>query len=224
MTDGFYNLDIGESMPELSQVTIFAGASLALLLMPGPAVLYILARSVNQGRPAGLASVLGIETANFCHAAAAALGLSAILLSSALAFNVVKYLGAGYLIYLGLRKLAAREEDHAQKVIYTQSLWQIYSQGVIVNLLNPKVALFFFAFLPQFINVESGNATLQILMLGVLFVGMAIVTDSCYAILGSSIAQRLKSNQRFLKGQRYFSGLIYLGLGITTALSGSHRQ
>jgi threonine/homoserine/homoserine lactone efflux protein len=211
-------------MPDLSQVTIFAGASLALLLMPGPAVLYILARSVNQGRSAGLASVLGIETANFCHALAAALGLSAILLSSALAFNVVKYLGAFYLIYLGIRKLAARQEDTAQDPIYTQSLWRIYSQGVIVNLLNPKVALFFFAFLPQFVNVARGNATGQILALGALFVGMAVITDSCYALLGSSIAQRLKGNLRFLKSQRYFSGLVYLGLGISTALSGSHRQ
>jgi threonine/homoserine/homoserine lactone efflux protein len=210
-------------MPDLPQVTIFAGASLALLLMPGPAVLYILARSVNQGRPAGLASVLGIETANFCHALAAALGLSAILLSSALAFNVVKYLGAFYLIYLGIRKLAARQEDNSQEIIYTQSLWHIYSQGVIVNLLNPKVALFFFAFLPQFVNVGRGNATGQILALGALFVGMAIITDSCYALLGSSIAQRLKGNLRFLKGQRYFSGLVYLGLGISTALSGSHK-
>jgi threonine/homoserine/homoserine lactone efflux protein len=211
-------------MPDLSQITIFAGASLALLLMPGPAVLYILARSVNQGHAAGLASVLGIETANFCHALAAALGLSAILLSSALAFNVVKYLGAFYLIYLGIRKLAAREEDNSQQIIYTQSLWRIYSQGVIVNLLNPKVALFFFAFLPQFVNVGRGNATVQILALGALFVGMAIITDSCYALLGSSIAQRLKGDLRFLKGQRYFSGLVYLGLGISTALSGTHRQ
>jgi threonine/homoserine/homoserine lactone efflux protein len=211
-------------MPEISQVYIFAGASLALLLMPGPAVLYILARSVSQGRTAGLVSVLAIETANSCHATAAALGLSAILLSSALAFNVVKYLGAVYLIYLGIRKLAAREEDHPQTMNEPQSLWRIYSQGVIVNLLNPKVALFFFAFLPQFVNVHSGHTTTQILTLGALFVGMAIITDSLYAILGGSIAQRLKGNRRFLKGQRYFSGLIYVGLGITTALSGSHKQ
>jgi threonine/homoserine/homoserine lactone efflux protein len=217
-------------MTGLSHIYFFAGASLALLLMPGPAVLYILARSVNQGRQAGLASVLGIETANFCHAAAAALGLSAILLSSALAFNVVKYLGAIYLVYLGIRKLLEREEDHSQDIIYTQNLWRVYSQGVIVNLLNPKVALFFFAFLPQFVDLSGGNPTTQILALGALFVGMAVITDSCYALLGSSIAQRLKagsdrpSNLRFLKGQRYFSGLIYLGLGISTALSGSHSK
>ncbi|MEJ2600268.1 MAG: LysE family translocator [Anaerolineales bacterium] len=211
-------------MPELSQIHFFAGASLALLLMPGPAVLYILARSVNQGRSAGLVSVLGIETANFCHAAAAALGLSAILLSSALAFNVVKYLGAAYLIYLGIHKLAAHQEDHPQEIIHPQSLRRIYSQGVIVNLLNPKVALFFFAFLPQFVDLSHGNPTTQILALGALFVGMAIITDSCYALLGSSIARRLKGNQRFAKGQRYFSGLIYLGLGISTALSGVHKQ
>jgi threonine/homoserine/homoserine lactone efflux protein len=211
-------------MPELSQVVIFAGASLALLLMPGPAVLYILARSVNQGRSAGLASVLGIESANFCHAAAAALGLSAIMLSSALAFNLVKYLGAIYLVYLGIRKLATGEENPSQKIIYKQSLPRVYSQGFIVNLLNPKVALFFFAFLPQFVDVRHGNASGQILALGALFVGMAIITDSCYALLGSSVARRLKGNHRFLKGQRYFSGLVYLGLGISTALSGMHQH
>ncbi len=175
-------------MPEISQVYIFAGASLALLLVPGPAVLYILARSVSQGRTARLVPVLAIETANSCHATTAALGLSAILLSSALAFNVVKYLGAVYLIYLGIRKLAAREEDQPQTMNEPQSLWRIYSQGVIVNLLNPKVALFFFAFLPQFVNVNSGHTTTQILTLGALFVGMAIITDSLYAILGGSVA------------------------------------
>jgi threonine/homoserine/homoserine lactone efflux protein len=217
-------------MPDLSHLYFFAAASLALLLMPGPAVLYILARSVNQGRQAGLASVLGIETANFCHAAAAALGLSAILLSSALAFNVVKYLGAAYLVYLGLRKLTAREEEgNSQAIIYTQSLKRVYSQGVVVNLLNPKVALFFLAFLPQFVDLSHGNPTAQILALGTLFVALAVITDSCYALLGSSIAQRLKASagrpgsHRFLKGQRYFSGLVYLGLGIYTALSGSHK-
>jgi threonine/homoserine/homoserine lactone efflux protein len=217
-------------MPDLSHVYFFAAASLALLLMPGPAVLYILARSVNQGRQAGLASVLGIETANFCHAAAAALGLSAILLSSALAFNVVKYLGAAYLVYLGIRKLASRQEEFSQAIIYTQSLKRIYSQGVIVNLLNPKVALFFLAFLPQFVDLSHGNPTTQVLALGALFVGMAVITDSCYALLGSSIAQKFKAgrdrpgNLAFMKGQRYFSGLIYLGLGIYTALGGSHKN
>jgi threonine/homoserine/homoserine lactone efflux protein len=215
----------GDAMFDLSKFYLFLAATLVLLLVPGPAVLYIVTRSINQGRLAGLASVLGVETANFTHVVAAALGLSAILLSSALAFNIVKYLGAVYLIYLGFRTLLKRnnngQENHFQK---KENLRQIYLQGFVVNLLNPKVALFFFAFLPQFVNPNGGNITIQILMLGIIFVGMAIVTDGSYALLTSSIAYKLQGNQRFLQGQQTFSGLVYVGLGLTTALSGSSNK
>jgi threonine/homoserine/homoserine lactone efflux protein len=210
-------------MIELSQLYFFMGATLALLLVPGPAVLYITARSANQGRLAGLVSVLAIETANFLQAVAATLGLSAILLSSALAFDVVKYLGAAYLIYLGIRKLIASDDGASEGVIKRESLSRIYWQGLIVNLLNPKTALFFFAFLPQFVNPDRGNVTGQTLLLGGLFVGMAIVTDSMYALLASSLAERLRGNQHFHKSQRYFAGLVYVGLGITTAFTGSKK-
>src|SRR5512144_1660414 len=148
-------------MIEFSRLTFFMGAALALLLMPGPAVLYITARSANQGRLAGLVSVLAIETANFTQAVAATLGLSAILLSSALAFDVVKYLGAAYLIYLGVRKLLVREESTGNEAIKPESLRRIYWQGLVVNLLNPKTALFFFAFLPQFVDPNQGKVMEQ---------------------------------------------------------------
>lgn len=199
------------------------GAALVLLLVPGPAVLYITARSASQGRMAGLVSVLAIETANFLQAAAAALGLSAILLSSALAFDVVKYLGAAYLIYLGVRKLLALEAEAEDGVVKRESLTRIYWQGFAVNILNPKTALFFFAFLPQFVDPAKGNVIAQNLLLGAVFVGMAIVTDSMYALLTSSIAGRLSGNRRFQKGGRYFAGLVYIGLGITTALTGARK-
>jgi threonine/homoserine/homoserine lactone efflux protein len=210
-------------MFELSQLYFFMGATLALLLVPGPAVLYITARSANQGRLAGLVSVLAIETANFAQAVAATLGLSAILLSSALAFDVVKYLGAAYLIYLGVRKLLVREDGAENGPIQPESLSRIYWQGLVVNLLNPKTALFFFAFLPQFVDPARGNATTQTLLLGALFVGMGIVTDSLYALLASSLAEKLRGSRHFQKGQRYFAGLVYVGLGITTALTGSKK-
>ena len=210
-------------MIEFSQLYFFLGASLALLLVPGPAVLYITARSANQGRLAGLVSVLAIETANFLQAVAATLGLSAILLSSALAFDVVKYLGAAYLIYLGLRKLLIREEEIANGEVRPESLSRIYWQGFAINLLNPKTALFYFAFLPQFVDPAKGNVTAQTLFLGALFVGMACITDSLYALLASSLADRLRGSRHFLKGQRYFAGLVYVGLGITTALTGSKK-
>src|SRR5512134_2134898 len=153
-------------MVELSQLYFFMGASLALLLVPGPAVLYITARSANQGRLAGLVSVLAIETANFTQAVAATLGLSAILLSSALAFDIVKYLGAAYMIYLGIRKLLSRDEEIGSETVQRESLKRIYWQGFMVNILNPKTAIFFFAFLPQFVSPERGNVTAQTLLLG----------------------------------------------------------
>ena len=210
-------------MIEFSKLYFFLGASLALLLVPGPAVLYITARSANQGRLAGLVSVLAIETANFLQAVAATLGLSAILLSSALAFDVVKYLGAAYLIYLGIRKLFAHDVEAGEEAIQQESLKRIYWQGFAINLLNPKTALFYFAFLPQFVDPTKGNATAQTLLLGALFVGMACITDSLYALLASSLADRLRGNQHFQKGQRYFAGLVYVGLGITTAFTGSKK-
>lgn len=197
------------------------GAALALLLIPGPAVLYITARSASQGRMAGLVSVLAIETANFTQAVAAALGLSAILLSPALAFDVVKYLGAAYLICLGIRRLFSPVEVTANESVQRESLWRIYWQGFAVNILNPKTALFFFAFLPQFVSPERGNVTAQTLLLGAIFVGLAIITDSLYALLASSLAGKLKSNKDFQKGQQYFAGLVYIGLGITPALTGT---
>ena len=211
-------------MFESSQLYLFLIASLALLITPGPAVLYIVARSINQGRMAGIVSVLGVETANFFHASAAALGLSAILLSSALAFDIVKYLGAAYLIYLGFRKIVAREDQGKSEVGKQESLSRIYSQGFVVNLFNPKTALFFFAFLPQFVNTSNGNITLQIFLLGIIFVVIGMITDSSYALISSSIANQLNANQNFARNQRYFTGLIYIGLGVVTAFSGSRNK
>lgn len=209
-------------MIDPSKLTLFIFAALALLLVPGPAVLYIIARSASQGRAAGLVSVLAIETANLIQAIAAGLGLSAILLSSALAFDVVKYLGAAYLIFLGIRKLLSSDNE-AEEEIKQESLRQIYWQGVAINILNPKTALFFFAFLPQFVDPALGNVVAQNLLLGMIFVGLAIVTDSLYALVISSFADTLRGNRRFQTGGRYFAGLVYVGLGITTALTGAKK-
>jgi threonine/homoserine/homoserine lactone efflux protein len=151
------------------------------------------------------------------------LGLSAILLSSALAFGAVKYLGAAYLIYLGIRKLVATDDAVEGESVKQESLSRIYWQGFAVNILNPKTALFFFAFLPQFVDPAKGNVIGQNLFLGAVFVGMAIFTDSMYALVTSTLASKLTGNRRFQKGGRYFAGLVYVGLGITTALTGSRK-
>jgi len=211
-------------MIDLSRFPLFVIASLSLLLIPGPAVLYIVTRSIDQGRLAGVVSVLGIEVGGLFHVAAAALGLSAILLSSALAFSIVKYLGAAYLIYLGIRKLTTREKIEDSQSAEPTSLRRIFSQGVMVNVLNPKTALFFFAFLPQFVDSSRGSVAVQMLILGCTFVGLATITDGLYAILSGTFGYWLKGNLRFLKFQRYFAGTVYIGLGLTTALSGSDHK
>jgi threonine/homoserine/homoserine lactone efflux protein len=215
---------MGVLMPELSTLALFVVAALVLLITPGPAVLYIVARSIDQGRLAGVVSMLGIHVGTLFHVAAAALGISALLMSSALAFSIVKYVGAAYLIYLGVRKLLAREEAHQLEVVKNRKLTDIFYQGVLVNLLNPKTALFFFAFLPQFVNASHGAVAGQILLLGFIFVVLGICSDGLYALLAGTIGHWLKGSLRFLRVQRYFAGTVYIGLGVTTALSGSNRK
>jgi threonine/homoserine/homoserine lactone efflux protein len=213
-------------MLDLSTLPVFILAALVLLLTPGPAVLYIVARSLDQGRVAGLVSVLSIEVGNFFHVVAAALGLSALLVSSALAFTAVKYLGAAYLVYLGLRRLLARDEAPSQVRVERQSLRRIFGQGVLVAALNPKTALFFLAFLPQFVQPARGAVALQFLLLGGLFVLMAVVTDGLYALLAGTAGQWLKgaSAMRALRAERVVVGTVYIGLGVSAALAPVSRE
>lgn len=212
-------------MPDFSSLILFFAAAAVLLITPGPAVLYIVARSIDQGRTAGVVSVLGIAVGTFFHVAAAALGLSAILLSSAVAFSVVKYLGAAYLVYLGIRKFLVAEPFEApEHVRDPRRLRRIFYEGVVVNILNPKTALFFFAFLPQFVDVSRGSVALQILMLGIAFVAMGVVSDGAYALLAGILGDWLKQRMRLLKAQRYFAGTVFIALGIATALHGPGRK
>lgn len=211
-------------MLELSKLSLFFIATLVLLLTPGPAVLYIIARSVNQGRRAGLVSTLGLAVGTLFHVAAASLGISALLLSSVLVFNVVKYLGAVYLIYLGIRQLLARKKLQQVEVVEHEKTVRIFSQGVLVNLLNPKTALFFFAFLPQFVDNSQGAVAVQSLLLGFIYVVMGIFSDGIYALLAGTIGHWLRGNRRFLRNQRYFTGTVYICLGATAALSGSSNK
>lgn len=214
-------------MPDTSTSGFFLAAALALLLVPGPAVLYIVARSIDQGRLAGLVSVLGVHVGTLMHVAFAAIGLSAILASSAIAFSVVKWLGAGYLVWLGLQRLLARGEEDIPVATEPKRLSRIFSQGVVVNALNPKTALFFLAFLPQFVDASRGAAWTQVIALGATFVVLGLCTDGLYALLsgtaGNWLRQRSQS-ARFRRGQRYVSGSLYLALGAATAISGSGKD
>ena len=199
-------------------------AMVALVIVPGPAVLYIVARSVDQGRAAGFASAAGIATGGLVHVTAAALGLSAILASSALAFSAVKYLGAAYLISIGVRTLLTRPALDATSVRPPRPLRDLYAQGVIVQALNPKVALFFLAFLPQFVEPSRGNVLGQTLLLGAMFIAIGMCSDSLYALVAGSAGAWLRRQPAFAAVQRYVAGAVFIGLGVTTALSGAKSK
>ncbi|MDX6544297.1 MAG: hypothetical protein QOG02_71 [Gaiellales bacterium] len=202
----------------------FSAAALVLLLIPGPAVLYIVSQSVEHGRRAGLAATLGVHTGTMVHLTAAALGLSAILVSSSLAFTTVKLLGAAYLIYLGLRALLGSDDPATAPVAREVRLGRIFRQGVLVNVTNPKTALFFFAFLPQFLDRGAGRLPLQIALLGLVFTCIGLVTDSSWALASGLAAGWIKGNVRFTRIQRRISGCLFIGLGLVTAFVGSERR
>ena len=207
-------------MPSSTSLLGFAAGALVLLLIPGPAVLYIVARSLDQGRRAGLISVLGLSVGGLVHVMAATAGLSAILLTSATAFTLVKTLGAAYLIYLGIRTLIVQQPtEHLEKPT-PRSLGRIFTDGVLVSVLSPKTALFFLAFLPQFVEPSRGPIPPQILLLGIVFVMMALITDSAYALLAGSLRQRLGEQLVQKPLLRYMKASLYLGLGVSTALTG----
>ena len=210
-------------MLDLSTLSLFIAGAAILLVTPGPAVLYIVARSIEQGRLAGVISVLGIGIGGLFHVAAAALGISALLASSAVAFSLVKYAGAAYLIYLGIRTLMKKpplDVNIESANLSDKGLWRAFYQGIVVQVLNPKSALFFLAFLPQFVDPARGSATVQIILLGLIFVVMAIVSDGVYALLAGTVGSWLKQNRGFLSMQRYLTGSTYIALGVATAVSG----
>jgi threonine/homoserine/homoserine lactone efflux protein len=212
-------------MPDGSSIALFSVAAIILLVIPGPSVLYIITRSIDQGRTAGLVSVLGIHVGTFVHIAAAALGVSAILVRSSIAFSVVRYAGAAYLIYLGCRRLATREDDDIVEAPRNgRGLFHVFRQGVVVNVLNPKTALFFFAFLPQFVDRSRGPVWTQMLFLGGVFVGLGVISDGTYALVSSWAAERLRSSRAFAKVRRYLSGSVFVGLGVLAAVGGKRSN
>ena len=204
---------------------LFLTAATILLVTPGPAVLYIVARSVDQGRLAGAVSVLGIQLGTLVHVTAAAFGASALLLSSALAFDALRYAGAAYLIYLGVRTLRRRDEPLAEAgAPPRRSLRAIFAQGAVVNVLNPKTALFFFAFLPQFVSPARGSVAAQVVVLGLVFMGLSLLTDGTWAVAAGSAGRFLRGHTGFLRAQRYVAGTVYLGLGVATAVAGRGKR
>jgi len=189
--------------------------------VPGPAVVYVVARSIHQGRRAGLASVVGIHVGTLVHIAAATLGLSALIASSAVAFTAVKIAGAVYLVGLGLWTLLSRRAEPEVALGGERNLRRAFAQGILVNVLNPKTALFFLAFLPQFVDPDAPHPALQIAFLGLLFALLGLVTDSTWALAAGTAGGVLRRSRRFARVQRYVTGTVYVGLGVATALAGS---
>jgi threonine/homoserine/homoserine lactone efflux protein len=211
-------------MVDVSSLAMPFFASLALVIVPGPAVLYIITRSVDQGRAAGFTSAAGIATGGLVHVAGAALGLSAIIASSSIAFSALKYFGAAYLIFLGIRTLLTKPDPLSATARSPRSMRNLYSQGVVVQALNPKVALFFLAFLPQFIDPSRGSVVNQTLVLGAMFITLGLCTDSLYAFVAGGAGEWLRRQAAFGSVQRYAAGSVFIGLGLTTALSGAKSK
>ncbi|QBD82905.1 LysE family translocator [Ktedonosporobacter rubrisoli] len=208
-------------MPTLTTISLFIVATIALVSIPGPNVIYIVMRSVDQGRWAGVISVLGVGTATIVHILAASLGISALLLSSSLLFSIVKYAGAVYLIVIGLSRLFSPSAEHQKMEIEEKrDLQRIYWNGFVVNLLNPKTALFFFAFLPQFVDPARGSVLSQTLLLGGLLLIVAISNDLTYAFLAGMISGWLRRSRVYPIAVRYITAAVYIALGVIVALTG----
>jgi threonine/homoserine/homoserine lactone efflux protein len=212
-------------MPSVTTLLVFALAAGVLVAIPGPNHIYIVTRSIAQGRRVGLASALGVETGTLVHISAAAVGLSALIASSAVAFNFVRYLGAAYLAFLGLRALLTRHgeqlEDGATRA---GSARRAYVDGILVNVLNPKVALFFLAFLPQFVDRHRGATATQILVLGLVVFVIATTSDIVYALAAGALGGWLRGRPAFVRRQRYLTGGIYLGLAAVATFAGGERR
>lgn len=204
-------------MPTGSTIALFLLAATALAVVPGPAVAYIVTQSIDQGRRAGLVSALGVASGGLVHVAAATVGLSALIASSATAFTVVKLVGAAYLVLVGIRRILSGEGEEPEPRALRAPLLRVYRQGVVVNVLNPKTALFFLAFLPQFVDPERGAVWPQVAVLGVLFVSVAVLSDMTYALVSDAIAGRIRRTGTGAKLRRWLTGGVFVALGITAA-------
>ncbi len=205
-------------MTDTTALAVFMIAALTLNVTPGPNMLYVTTRSLGQGRKAGVVSAIGIGVGNLVHTLAAALGLSALLMSSAIAYSVVKYVGAAYLIYLGVRMMLRNEHNNSLTTLTDARLSRIFSQAIATSVLNPKVALFFIAFLPQFANPAQGSVAWQIAFLGALFSTTGTIVNTTVALLSGSFGDWLQTRPRFSQFQQWFTGSVFVALGTSIAL------
>ncbi|MGH3095925.1 MAG: LysE family translocator [Streptosporangiales bacterium] len=209
-------------MPSVHTLATFAVAAVLFSVVPGPSVLYLIARSLSQGHRAGAVSVAGIAAGTAVQVVAMAVGLAALLATSATWFAVVKYAGAAYLIALGIRTLLSSREHDTEQPPRAQPLLAVGWQGFVVTVLNPKLALFLLALLPQFVDPSKGPAGPQIAVLGATLIIVGAVNDLCYTVFASALGRRLRRTTSVLRHSKSASGVIYIALGIFTAVTG-HR-
>ncbi len=201
-------------MPDIG---LFMIASALLTIAPGPDIIYVLTRGITQGRRAGFAAALGFATGVIFHTALAALGIAAVIKSSEFAFSLVRYAGAAYLVYLGIRTLMSRSAFQLSSDHSSLALWTVYKQSVIGNVLNPKVTLFFLSFLPQFINLSAGHVELQIVLLNAIFMLQTVVIFGAIALFSGAVGDKLRSNTVIADRLNIFAGVIFVALGIRVA-------
>lgn len=192
----------------------FLLSGIMLNITPGADTMYILGRSISQGKKAGIMSVLGISSGSLLHTLLASLGLSIILAQSIVAFNIVKYVGAAYLIYLGIKALLSTSDKFDLNKAKTDNMLKIYLQGMITNLLNPKVALFFLAFLPQFVNTNSNYGPLPFLLLGLTFIATGTIWCFMLAICSALATKKFRDNSKQLTLLNRLAGILFIGLGL----------
>ena len=205
-------------MPDSSTLAVFVIAAITFNLSIGPNALYVMSRSVSQGRKAGILSAFGISVGSFVHTLAAALGLSALLMSSAKAYLVFKYACAAYLIYLGVRMLLRPHSNQTFTTPRSASLRRIWVQGILTNVLNPETALFFLAFLPQFLDLSKGAVGWQIVTLGIILNAISMVRNTLVSVLTGSVGHLLKNRPSLFRVQQWFAGSVLVALGIRVAL------
>ncbi len=203
----------------MTDLGLFVAASLGVLLVPGPAVTFVVARSLEQGTWGGLAATIGLGAGGMAHVVAAAVGLTAVLAGNPMALGVLKMLGAGYLIFLGVKALRPAGPGTREHAVQTEGLARLAWEGFVVNLTNPKAALFFLAFLPQFVDAASGPVAPQLVRLGCLFVALAVITDAGYAVLAGSLGRRISEAPEAVSRRRRYAGVVYIGLGLTAAFA-----
>lgn len=209
-------------MAELPHWLVFVGAVVALNISPGPDMMYIVSRTLHQGARVGVAAAVGVCCGALVHAVAAALGLSALFAASATAFSVLKYIGAAYLVWLGVKAIRSADDAAvAPAARPAATAWQAWREGVLIDVLNPKVALFFIAFLPQFVRPGHGDPAWQIFGLGLALVAISMVVEVTIALLASRAAGAIGRNPRLSVWLSRTLGAMLVGLGARLALSGS---